>query len=445
MAKTFQYLPSQIKPSVDEILKNNNLSYSIILPRQKSVRIHLNLVEDFRNITFDPMKIKILRNNSQKTSIDNYIILIKNHKVNFSNKRSSFRYFSCNKYEESIEFSKQWIKGLPFAFYSKKNKLNDLTGKEWIKYTKSWFVCRPPPRKKNEILHPAKFPEPLVDDFIQFFTKKGELVVDPFLGTGSTMISSFEQGRSCIGFEINKKYFEISKKRIEDKIEDQRKLTSKTEQDYPKQKKLISKKMKRSSIISFNSKNFYQKHSDVVFPFEILKIFENSLDDKRDLIYLPIFWDAKKISKHWKKNISSKADFCITSPPYWNQLKRCNIRQKIRKEKGLDTKYSDLNDDIGNIDDYNDFLDAQKKVFKEIDKILKKNAYIVVITNNIYTNGQLYPLAFDTLRTLSEFWVPKDEKIWCQNDKALIPLGVNSAWVGNRHHQYCLIFRKELG
>jgi hypothetical protein len=74
---------------------------------------------------------------------------------------------------------------------------------------------------------------------------------------------------------------------------------------------------------------------------------------------------------------------------------------------------------------------------------MKNDGYLVVITNNVYADGRLYPLAFDTVKSLSDNWVPKDEKIWLQNDKPLIALGINSAWVGNRHHQYCLIFRKE--
>jgi hypothetical protein len=79
--------------------------------------------------------------------------------------------------------------------------------------------------------------------------------------------------------------------------------------------------------------------------------------------------------------------------------------------------------------------------------VTKKNAYLTIITNNIYYKSKLYPLAFDTANSLTKrgkkSWVLKDEKVWLQNDKPLIALGVNSAWVGNRHHQYCLIFRKE--
>ena len=36
------------------------------------------------------------------------------------------------------------------------NRLNELTAKEWLPFTKTWFVHNPPPRKKDEMLHPAK-------------------------------------------------------------------------------------------------------------------------------------------------------------------------------------------------------------------------------------------------------------------------------------------------
>ncbi len=119
----------------------------------------------------------------------------------------------------------------------------------------------------------------------------------------------------------------------------------------------------------------------------------------------------------------------------------------MRKKKGLSTKYSTEPDDIGNISDYNEFIEKQGKIFDHVFDITKPNGYLTVITNNIYYKSKLFPLAYDTAISLTQrgekSWVLKDEKIWLQNDKPLIALGVNNAWVGNRHHQYCLIFRKE--
>ena len=97
--------------------------------------------------------------------------------------------------------------------------------------------------------------------------------------------------------------------------------------------------------------------------------------------------------------------------------------------------------------DYNEFLDQQSLIFDNIYDVMKPGGYLTIITNNIYADGRLFPLAFDTAASLikrgNKSWILKDEKIWLHDDKPLIALGVNNAWVGNRHHQYCLIFRKD--
>lgn len=271
--------------------------------------------------------------------------------------------------------------------YNKNNKLNDLTGKEWIKFSKTWFVHSPVGRKNNEILHPAKFPESLVEEFVSFFTKRDQWVLDPFMGTGSALIAAGNLARNALGIELKNGYYNIAKNRVE--------------------------------------KNNYKS--------SLIPIEGNSLD----LIRLI------------KENISSnlKFDYVITSPPYWNQLERNSIRQKNRMEKSLDTKYSDSEDDIGNIKNYEEFLEIQAEIFDQVYEVTKNNAYLTIITNNIYHKSKLFPLAYDTAISLTnrgkKSWVLKDEKIWLQNDKPLIALGINNAWVGNRHHQYCLIFRKE--
>lgn len=272
--------------------------------------------------------------------------------------------------------------------YNTSNKLNDLTGKEWLKFTKSWFIHRPARRKENEILHPAKFPESLVEDFIAFFTKKNAWVLDPFCGTGSVLLASKSINRRAVGIELNRKYFNLTQKRLS-KLDD--------------------------------SKGIYP-------------LLGNSLELKKSLI---------------KGELSSlNFDYVITSPPYWNQLIRSSIRQNDRKQKGLDTRYSRKNNlDLGNVESYDEFIEKQALVFDQVYDVTKENAYLTIITNNVYAEGKLFPLAFDTATSLTKrgerSWVLKDEKIWLQDDKKLIALGVNNAWVGNRHHQYCLIFRKE--
>src|SRR5512133_1876484 len=94
------------------------------------------------------------------------------------------------------------------------NKLNDLDSKTWLKFQKSWFIHNPPPRKKGVLRHPAKFPETMAQEFIEFFTKKGQTVLDPMAGTGSTLVAALRAGRNSYGIELNPKYAEIAKRII---------------------------------------------------------------------------------------------------------------------------------------------------------------------------------------------------------------------------------------
>jgi DNA modification methylase len=281
------------------------------------------------------------------------------------------------------------------------NKLNELSGTEWIKFTKTWFIHRPAPRENAKLLHPAAFPESLVKEFIEFFTKRGELILDPFLGTGSTLLACIESNRSGVGVEVVEKWATIAQSRVE---------------------KLLAQKR--------GSEQFLETMG--LAPEKLLvKVIRG---------------DSRYLSKIWEENKLPPADYCITSPPYWNQLKRNYIRQKERITRGLETKYSEDPNDIGNIDDYDEFLQAIKSIFNEVYKITKNMGYLTVVTNNVFFESRVYPLAFDTLKILSEepcAWIPKDEKIWLQDDKPLLPFGVYNAWIGNRAHQYCLILRKE--
>ncbi|OLS20449.1 MAG: hypothetical protein ThorAB25_28220, partial [Candidatus Thorarchaeota archaeon AB_25] len=69
-----------------------------------------------------------------------------------------------------------------------KNTLNDLDAKSWVKSTKSWFVINPRSRSREQLSHPAKYPEELVQRFVTYFTKQDGWVLDPFAGVGSTLV-----------------------------------------------------------------------------------------------------------------------------------------------------------------------------------------------------------------------------------------------------------------
>ena len=244
-----------------------------------------------------------------------------------------------------------------------------------------------PNGRRSKIIHPASFPEELVTNYIEFFTKTNALVCDPFLGSGTTTLVARQIHRNAIGIELNEKYAKLARQRLSGEQENNT----------------------RQIVINGDSRNIKDVFAELKIP---------------------------------------KIDFCITSPPYWNQLKNNGVantkdRADFREKRNLDIDYGSDSQDLGMIDDYELFLNTQNEIFDNVYDLMKSKGYLLVVTNNIYKNGRMWPLAFDTVNLLSKKWTPKDEQIWCQDRKKLHPFGMFNSYVGNRSHHYCLIFRKE--
>jgi len=270
-----------------------------------------------------------------------------------------------------------------------KNKLNNLTGKEWIKFTKSWFIVNPKRRSKDSVNHPGKFPEELVEKYINFFTKKNAYVLDPFLGVGSTLIACENTQRNGIGIELSKEFAEIARSEL---------------------KKIKPKKNQK--VIVGDSSNI------------------------------------DKIFKRKNINIPKKVDFIITSPPYWNMLgeSRGNVKSthKKREEKGLKTTYSENTKDLGNLVDYDEFLHGLVDIFEKCYELLKDKKYMVVVLQNLRNKkGRITTLAWDLAKKLdSEKFIFAGEQLWLQDNKQLGIWGYPNIFVSNVHHHYCLVFYK---
>lgn len=76
-----------------------------------------------------------------------------------------------------------------------------------------WNVWQVPNQERN-IGHPAPFPKKLVKDHILSWSKPGDVVLDPFMGSGTSGIMAKELGRKFIGIEQDEKYFQIASNRI---------------------------------------------------------------------------------------------------------------------------------------------------------------------------------------------------------------------------------------
>jgi site-specific DNA-methyltransferase (adenine-specific)/modification methylase len=77
-----------------------------------------------------------------------------------------------------------------------------------------WTIKRE--RKKGVSNHGATFPQELIETILGNFSKKNDVIYDPFLGTGTTAIVSKRMNRKYIGSEISKEYFQISKKKLKE-------------------------------------------------------------------------------------------------------------------------------------------------------------------------------------------------------------------------------------
>ena len=115
-------------------------------------------------------------------------------------------------HEYILVFSKGSFK-LPRTKEERANGREDTIEKqEFIDLTKSIW-CFPTASAKR-IGHPAPFPVELPRRTIEFYTFAGDIVLDPFMGAGSTAIAALETGRNYIGFDISKDYIDLANKRL---------------------------------------------------------------------------------------------------------------------------------------------------------------------------------------------------------------------------------------
>ncbi len=264
------------------------------------------------------------------------------------------------------------------------NTLNDLDAKSWVKATKSWFVINPRSRSRGQMSHPAKYPEELVRRFVTYFTKEDGWVLDPFAGVGSTLVACRETGRNAVGIELNQEFVDIGKAELQ-----------------------IAAGNGHQTLLLGDSAN------------------------SRELI-----------SHHFSENIPL-FDYVITSPPYWNMLRKSRggnqSIHKQRQEEGLKQYYSESESDLGNIEVYEEYITGVGRIIRELRPLLSERAYLTIVVQNMRdVDGVLQPIAWDLARVFSKDYDLRQEMIWCQDNKKLGCWGYPTTYVSNVHHHYCI-------
>ncbi len=109
-----------------------------------------------------------------------------------------------------------------FKREKKPGKEATLSKEEFIEFTRS--VWKFSPESAKRVGHPAPFPVELPYRCIQLYTFRGDVVLDPFIGSGTTAVAALMTGRHFVGIDINPEYVEIARKRVEEILK-QRRIT----------------------------------------------------------------------------------------------------------------------------------------------------------------------------------------------------------------------------
>lgn len=97
----------------------------------------------------------------------------------------------------------------------KPTHLNCLSAKEWIKNQLGvWRFTYEARDIRDKRIHPATFPISLSKRIIELFTHKGELVLDPFVGSGTTLVAAQDTLRNAVGFDLQEKYITLCEERL---------------------------------------------------------------------------------------------------------------------------------------------------------------------------------------------------------------------------------------
>lgn len=99
----------------------------------------------------------------------------------------------------------------------KGEKENTISKEQFIEWTKSIWTMNAESAKR--IGHPAPFPEELPFRLIQLYSFKDDIILDPFMGSGTTAVSAIKSERKFVGYEICKEYIDLAEKRTEPLLE----------------------------------------------------------------------------------------------------------------------------------------------------------------------------------------------------------------------------------
>lgn len=89
---------------------------------------------------------------------------------------------------------------------------NTIGRDDFLEWTKS--IWKMSTESAKRVKHPAPFPEELPHRLINLFSYKGDVVLDPFIGSGTTAVAALKNGRHYVGYDLSKEYVHLAEERI---------------------------------------------------------------------------------------------------------------------------------------------------------------------------------------------------------------------------------------
>jgi DNA modification methylase len=267
------------------------------------------------------------------------------------------------------------------GYYSTKNRLNDLTGKEWVYWSKSVITKQYPPNYQHALRneHGGQKPPDLCADLIRMFTKKGQMILDPFMGVGGTLLGASIAGRSACGIEINARWIEVYAKVCElEGVEKQRAICGDSKSELA------------------------------------------ALDCNFDFLLTDVpYWNMDKLEKSKAKY---KKTGELAAPSIKSKLSAFNEKTQTKEE----------------------WLSDLAEIFALAYARLKKKAYAVVFIGEMYRSGRYHFLPYELALVLEKIgFVAKANFVWYDVSNSLHVYGYLYDFIPSLIHQNILVFRKE--
>lgn len=258
----------------------------------------------------------------------------------------------------------------------------ELDGRTWTRYSISVWSDIEKDKEERALKHPALFPQSLVRRLIEAFTNRGDLVLDPFAGSGSTLLAACNTGRRSVGLELSEEFVATARDRL-----------ART---------------------------------------------RPSLDGRDAHDPVLICEDVRNIGRHLPAN---SVHLCVTSPPYWDILNR----KRTADGKDI-RNYGGFARDLSLIDSYDEFVGALGAIFQTIRDLLTAGGYLVVNVMDLRKGSRFYPLHMDLSAELTgRGYLLDDIIIWDRKKEynRLRPLGYPYVFRVNKVHEFLLIFQKK--